>query len=288
MVIDMLVHPLLYKEIYTPGDGPGGFGFWEREYGMGHMGPMDWDEIEVELDVCDVRLSALMPIDATTAAGGCFATNEQIAQIVAAHPGRFAGFASVDPALPDAPERLEHAFRDLDLRGLSLHPAKQGFAPDDERAEPLYELCEQYDRPVVFHAGMSWEPRAPLAQSHPLAFERTIMEHPRVRFSLTHFGWPWVRETVAMLLKYPNCYADTSITYLDSPEEMMRRLFTVDMGERWFERSLSHQVMFASNTPRFRAFKLKRALDAVPMADDARELLYHGNALRFLNGEDDA
>ena len=89
-----------------------------------------------------------------------------------------------------------------------------------------------------------------------------------------------------MLLKYPNCYADTSITYLDSPEEMMSRLFTVDMGEHWFERSFSHQVMFASNTPRFRAIKLKRALDAVPMPDDVRELLYSGNALRFLDGEE--
>ena len=89
-----------------------------------------------------------------------------------------------------------------------------------------------------------------------------------------------------MLLKYPNCYADTSITYIDSPEEMMQRLFTVDMGPLWYERALSHQVMFASNTPRFRAFKLKRALDTVPMRDDARERLYWGNALCFLEGDE--
>ena len=43
--------------------------------------------------------------------------------------------------------------------------------------------------------------------------------------------------------------------------------------------------MFASNTPRFRAFKLKRALDAVPMREDARERLYGGTAVRFLEGE---
>ena len=133
---------------------------------------------------------------------------------------------------------------------------------------------------------MSWEPGAELSRSNPLAFEHTIATHPNVRFSLTHFGWPWVRETVAILLKYPNCYTDTSITYIDSPEEMMQRLFTVDMGPLWYERALSHQVMFASNTPRFRAFKLKRALDTVPMRDDARERLYWGNALRFLEGDE--
>ena len=181
---------------------------------------------------------------------------------------------------------MERAFTELGAKGLCLHPAKQGFAPDDAVAEPLYELCERYNKPVVFHAGMSWEPGAELSRSNPLAFEHTIATHPNVRFSLTHFGWPWVRETVAMLLKYPNCYTDTSITYIDSPEEMMQRLFTVDMGPLWYERALSHQVMFASNTPRFRAFKLKRALDTVSMRDDARERLYWGNALRFLEGDE--
>ena len=138
----------------------------------------------------------------------------------------------------------------------------------------------------MFDAGLSWEPSAPLSACHPLAFERVIMTHPHVRFCLAHFAWPWVREMVAMMLKYPNCYTETSITYLDSPEEMMMRLFTQDMGPLWYERSLSHQVMFASNTPRFRAFKLKRALDAVPMREDARERLYGGTALRFLEGGD--
>ena len=47
MVIDMLVQPMLYGEIYTPGDEPDGFGFWEREFGMGHMGPMDLSLIHI-------------------------------------------------------------------------------------------------------------------------------------------------------------------------------------------------------------------------------------------------
>ena len=86
MVIDMLVHPMLYGEICTPGDEPDGFGFWSREYGMGHMGPMDWDELQVEMGVCDVQKSVLMPLDVTTACGGHFGTNDQIAMLVAAHP----------------------------------------------------------------------------------------------------------------------------------------------------------------------------------------------------------
>lgn len=129
MVIDMLVHPMLYGEICKPGDEPDGFGFWSREFGMGHMGPMDWDELQVEMDVCDVQKSVLMPLDVTTACGGHFGTNDQIAMLVAAHPDRLWGFASVDPQVSGAADELERAFTELGAKGLCLHPAKQGFAP---------------------------------------------------------------------------------------------------------------------------------------------------------------
>ena len=119
MVIDMLVQPMLYGEICTPGDEPDGFGFWSREFGMGHMGPMDWDELQVEMDVCDVQKSLLMPLDVTTACGGHFGTNDQIAMLVAAHPDRLWGFASVDPQVSGAADELERAFTELGQRGFA-------------------------------------------------------------------------------------------------------------------------------------------------------------------------
>ncbi|AEB06823.1 amidohydrolase 2 [Coriobacterium glomerans PW2] len=285
MVIDMHVHPLLYQEIYQSGSGPTGFETWESEFGMGHMGPMGFDELEAEMNAGDISRSVLLPIDLTATTGSALATNEQIAHLVEAHPDRLWGFASVDPHRADAANVLEQSFLELGAKGLCLHPAKQCFDPSDPELESLYKLCEEHNRPVLFEAGLSWEPAAPLNNSNPLTFERAIMMHPDVRFCLAHFAWPWVREMVALMLKYPNCYTDTSITYLDAPKEMMLRLFTVDMGPLWYERSLLHQVMFGSNTPRFRAFKLKGALDAVPMSKEARENLYWRTALRFLEGE---
>ncbi len=119
MVIDMLVHPMLYGEICTPGDEPDGFGFWSREFGMGHMGPMDWDELQVEMDVCDVRKSVLMPLDVTTACGGHFGTNDQIAMLVAAHPDRLWGICERRSAGERCRRRIERAFTELGARGFA-------------------------------------------------------------------------------------------------------------------------------------------------------------------------
>jgi len=281
MVIDMNVHPLLYKSIFDEDT----FAFWEREFGMGLMGSMDYEEILAEMDVGGIDKNVLTPLDLTTTAGGWLATNEQIAGIVADQPDRFIGFASVDPNREDAPNVLERAFTELGARGVALHPAKQRFWATDACMEPIFDICALYDRPMVLDAGLSWEPNSPTKYGHPLAIEEAIMNHPKVRVCLSHFAWPWVREMVMLMLKYPNCYTDCSVLYLDSPEESIERLFMVDMGPLWFQRSLLHQVMFASNTPRFRAFKIRRAIERLGMPDNAREALLGGNALEFLRGE---
>jgi sugar/nucleoside kinase (ribokinase family) len=52
---------------------------------------------------------------------------------------------------------------------------------------------------------------------------------------------------VMLMIKFLNIYTDTSVLYMDSPEESMERLFTIDMGPLWYERSLWKQIMFASN-----------------------------------------
>ena len=283
MVIDMHVHPIFYKDIC---DDKEVLEYRKDHFGVWKQGPMNWDEAFVEMDFGGIDKEVLLPLDITTTEGGYIVTNEEVARLMQTRPDRIIGFASVDPHRPDAAAVLEHAFKDLGLLGLKLNPSKQKFYPTDEIMEPIYRLCEQYDRPIIFHAGTSWEPDTPARFSHPLAFEEVFIRHPKLRCCLAHFAWPWVREMVMLMIKYPNVYTDTSVLYLDSPEESMMRLFTVDMGEHWYERGFGHQVMFASNTPRFRAFKIKRALDKVPMRPEAREALYGGNALRFIYGEE--
>lgn len=90
------------------------------------------------------------------------------------------------------------------------------------------------------------------------------------------------REMCMLMLKYPNVYTDTSVLYLDSPEESIYRLFCTDMGEHWSERAFAKQIMFASNTPRFRAFKIRRSIEKLPIKDSVKENILGKNAERFL------
>ena len=155
MIIDMHIHPIFYEAVCKDKEE---LEFRKNAFGVFKQSPYGYDEMFAEMDYAHVDKAALLPLDVTTTEGGQIVTNDQIAVLVKDHPERFIGFASVDPHREDALEVLEHAFRDLELKGLKLNPAKQKFFPDDPIMNPIYELCIRYNRPIIFHAGLSWEP----------------------------------------------------------------------------------------------------------------------------------
>ena len=134
----------------------------------------------------------LLPLDHSVRCGEVVITNEEIRTLVDKRPDMLIGFASVDPHRSDAVEVLERAFTELQLTGLKLNPAKQRFYPDDRMMWPIYEKCLEHNKPVVFHAGLSWEPDTLCKYSHPLRFEEVALEFPQLRLCLAHMGWPWV------------------------------------------------------------------------------------------------
>ena len=281
MFVDIHVHPAFFEPIN--GDGA-------REQ-MRHdaldihkNGVAPLEHIFNQMACAGLDKLCFLPQDYTARLGCAVVENEEIRRLVDLAPERFIGFASVDPMDKDAPDKLEDAFTRLKLRGLKLHPGRQRFRPDDARLEPIYAVCERYDRPVIFHAGLSWEPDTLSEYGRPLLFEPLAESHPRLRFCLGHFGWPWVRETAMLLLKYPNVYADTACLYFDSALEFYTQTFTRDIPVTWIDRSLRHQVMFGSNNPRFEQIRMADAIGRIGLRDSTLSLIRGENAAVFLGG----
>ena len=90
--------------------------------------------------------------------------------------------------------------------GLKLNHTKQVFYTGDPMMEKIYEKCMEYNKPIMFHAGLSWEPDCQMKYSQPVNFEEVAIKYPELRFCLAHFGWPWIHETTALVLKYANVY----------------------------------------------------------------------------------
>ena len=103
------------------------------------------------------------------------------------------------PARP-GPDRLG-AFRGL--RGAAHRRPGNDDPFDHPDHYPYYALCHRYSVPMVMQAGTSGG-RLPSRCGDPMGIDRPAIYFPDVSFVLSHTGWPWVDEAVAMALKFAN------------------------------------------------------------------------------------
>ncbi|MGH2349862.1 MAG: amidohydrolase family protein [bacterium] len=138
--------------------------------------------------------------------------NDELAQFVALHPDRFAGWGSLpDPRHPDA-WRTVAKFRELGLSGLKLYPPTQRFLANDRALYPIYEAAAAAGLPILFHFGITIGAFYDLTYASPLPLSAPVKEFPEVTFLIAHFGAGFLRETLFLAYHTENVCVDTSGT----------------------------------------------------------------------------
>ena len=182
----------------------------------------------------------------------------------------------------NAEKELRRAFEEQGLRGLYINTARLHIYPYDKKLIPLYDICQQYNRPIIFQSGLSLENNAFAKYCRPVDFEEVLYRYPDANMCLTHVGWPWVQETASLLLKYKNCYTDTALMNFDGPYQIYKKVFTEDMGKLWVEHNIADKILFGSGSPRIRPVRSKRGLDSLGFSEETLEKIYWKNAEDFL------
>lgn len=283
MVIDMHVHPVLFGQICKE---PGQLDFRKKGFGVYKSSVVPMEQVIAVMDHAGVDKAVLLGEDYSADMGQPLVSNQQLGEIISSFPNRFIGFASVDPRTDGAAENLQAAFTQTGLQGLKLNLAHLHMYPDDQRLIPLYEICCKFHKPVMFHSGFSWEPDSPSKYGRPILYEDVAVEYPEMRFCLAHLGWPWVDETVMLLLKYANVYTDTATVFMDSPVNWFDQIFMKNMAPGWLQNNLMDKVMYGSNLPRFRQVRTMAGLQKLPIRQDVLQKILGGNAAAFLGMEE--
>ena len=277
-MIDFHTHPLLVREMIKKYPDLGRIA---REVFLIGNNFQPLETFHLELDVAGLDSAVILPIDATFAKGCKIYSNEQIAELCKMSK-RLIGFASVDPHQKNAAKDLDHAIKKLKLRGLKLSPSTQEFFPNDKSAYPIYEKAQELGIPVLFHAGMSWEPKAKAKYGQPIYFEDVAYDFPKLNIVIAHFAWPWVLEAVMLALKYPNVFIDTSCLYFDNPVDFINFVMTRQVPVTVIERSLRHQIVFGSNYPRVEIKNMVKAVRSLGLSESTLELIFKSNAQKLL------
>lgn len=214
---------------------------------------------------------------------------EDVLRWRAADPARIIGGAYFGPrnALPKVSLlRNEFIAGRLGVMG-ELGLQYGGLAPYDPQLEQYFALAEELDIPIGIHTGLgdpgtpySCCPKFRVTLGNPVLLEEVLIRHPKLRVYIMHAGWPYQRETIAIMYMYPQVYADLAVINWAIPREefhdYLKGLMRAGMGKR---------LMFGSDQmvwPEAIGLAIEGIETAKFLKPEQKRDIFYNNAARFL------
>ncbi|MBT8484401.1 MAG: amidohydrolase family protein [Phycisphaerales bacterium] len=135
--------------------------------------------------------------------------NEYVADFVARDPRRRIGIGGVDPLATDAAAEIERVAQ-LGLSGIAVCPANQGFHPAHSAAMRVYERCVDLTMPLFVSVGSPPTASSQLEFARPSLWDEVARNYPNMPIVIGELGHPWIDETLVLLQKHDNVWADIS------------------------------------------------------------------------------
>ena len=96
------------------------------------------------------------------------------------------------------------------IKGIKLYCGYEHHYPYDERYQIVYDICVEFDCPLMIHTGDAFSNRAKVKYSHPLNIDDVAVDNPELKIVMCHIGNPWITDCQEVLYKNRNVYADIS------------------------------------------------------------------------------
>lgn len=195
------------------------------------------------------HIAAAEPVDTTIVLGfkshylDAEIPNEQVAALVSQHSDRLIGFAGIDPSRPaEAIDDLKRAVGELGMRGVAVAPAAQDVHPTHSHAMLVYGEVAKRGLPILFHTGVHLSAATKLEYARPLLLDEIARELPDLKIIVAHMGHPWVDETIVLLAKHNNVFAEIS-WLLDRPWQAYQALLSA------YQYGVTDKLLFGSGFP---------------------------------------
>jgi len=290
MIIDFRVRPpmepFLSDPIFT------NVGAVAREYGLPSPASAEKKSIDLflkEMEAADVVhcvcTGRALPDPRLTPG------NEEIAKAMAQYPGKFSGYAGIDPYdVPAALARVEKAIKELGFKGIILEPnIHLGVAlvvpgsksesrmfpplyPTDSRFYPIYEKCQELGVPVMLTLSCRIGPD--IDYCSPVYVDRIAGDFPKLTLIISHACWPWVNEICGVAWKRNNLYLLPDAYSLVMPGHLQ----FLEAANSY----LHDRILFGTVYPQLPQKEVLDILKGLPWKPGVLEKFLYQNAARLL------
>jgi hypothetical protein len=156
---------------------------------------------------------------------------------------KMVGFAVVNP-LEDkvSIKEITAMTKGLGLSGIVLYCPKHKFHPAHSRAMRLYETAVELKLPVFFHNSGPFDGDSVLDFARPYLLDEIARKFPQLKMVIGKMGIPFIKETLCLLAKHENIYADLSV----APGKVWEVYNIVTSA---YEAGIMNKLLFGSGYP---------------------------------------
>ena len=138
--------------------------------------------------------------------------NKRLSEYVKRHEEKMVGFAFVDPTKDEiSVKKLGANLEKLGLKGVVLYCSNCGFHPAHSMAMRFYESAQELALPVFFHNNGPFGADATLDYAQPFLLDEIARKFRDLKIVIGTMGVPFVEQTLSMVAKHENIYADLTI-----------------------------------------------------------------------------
>ncbi len=160
----------------------------------------------------------------------------------------------------------------LGLKGIKLHPEYQQFYVDAPEMLKVYNYALSRGLIILFHAG--FDPAfPPPIHSSPKQFADIAKQLRGGTIIAAHLGGQQQWDDVEKYIVGTDIYIDTSMGFNYYPHDQFLRIVKQHGADK---------ILFGSDSPWSRADEELKTLRSLPLTDDEKSLILHGNAERLL------
>src|ERR1700761_1917336 len=281
---------------------------------LGEKRIAEMDAAGIDMQVLSLTSPGTEQLDAAAATAIAREANDRVAEAVRAYPARFAGFACLPTADPQAAvAELERTIHDYGFKGAVINGHIQGRYLDDKFFWPIFERAEALRVPIYLHPT---PPPQPVIEASYGGFA------PMVTEMFAGPGWGWHIETALHVIRiilggtfdrYPGLqivigHMGETLPFMLQRLDMMPAAMTkISRPISSYLRENIHytfsgfnytptfldlllevgvdRIMFSADHPYSSMAQARAFLDRLPVSPADRERIAHGNAERLLRME---
>jgi 5-carboxyvanillate decarboxylase len=300
----------LVRNIYDAPPG-GGLGFLPNLLDLEEQRIKTMDAHGVDMHLLSLTAPGVQMFDADTATDLAALANDRLAAVIARHPNRFAGLASLAPQSPKrAAKEMERAIGKLRLNGFVINSHTNSEYLDDPKYWPILEAAEALDACIYIHPrgpsdGMATPFRDYMIHGAVWGYGLEVGTHavrlmvsgvfdrfPKLKICLGHMGeavhfWLWRIDFMNGAAQRGNRVPKLQL----KPSEYFKRNFVITTSGMESDLALDYSlkvlgedaVLWAIDYPYQPTQPAVAWMDQVKVSDEVKHKLYHGNAERVFH-----